>query len=90
MQEVILELPQGRASYAVINRGGLSLSGNYIVVPFSRLSWDQLQSDRVVKLDENPDLIRGAHRYRNLDEVPYPGDDGWDNDLQDYWGSDDD
>lgn len=90
MQDVILDLPQGRASYAVINRGGLSLSGNYIVVPFSQLNWDQLQSNRVVTLDANPDLIKGAHRYRSLNEVPYPGNDGWDQDLQDYWGSNND
>ncbi len=83
VEDVIVNLGAGRASYVILSTGGLfGLGDKLIVVPTER--FDFRPEEKKLRLDADKDLIKNAPGYEK-NRLPDWGDDGWSTKLDEYY-----
>jgi sporulation protein YlmC with PRC-barrel domain len=83
VQELMIDLEQGRVAYVVMAAGGLlGIGEKYFAVPWSLLDIDTDNHDVVVDLDK--ETIQNAPGF-DKDNWPDPNDVGWLNEVYVYY-----
>jgi sporulation protein YlmC with PRC-barrel domain len=83
LQEIMIDLDQGRVAYVVMAAGGfLGIGDKYFAVPWSLLEVDTDSHAVIVDLDKQ--TIEDAPGF-DKDNWPDPSDVGWLNKVYDYY-----
>ncbi|MCD6048709.1 MAG: PRC-barrel [Verrucomicrobia bacterium] len=83
VEDVIVNLGAGRASYVILSTGGVfGLGDKLIVVPTER--FDYRTDEKKLRLDADKDLLKGAPAYEK-NKLPDWGDDRWSIKLDEYY-----